>query len=85
MNEYRAIYKCRLCGEEFEGISFDDKDEWLSFAMDGFAQGCDSVEIKRDGEKVFVSVNAEHGCKDGSMGLADFLGFQKVEDGNEPD
>ena len=26
MTEYRAIYKCRLCGEEFEGMIFEEND-----------------------------------------------------------
>lgn len=75
MSEYRAIYKCRLCGEEFEDGRGGDEIAYLSvcgltikenFNMKGSAIGVHRYNI--------------HNCKDGSYGMADFCGFRKVGD-----
>ena len=84
MNEYRAIYKCRLCGEEFEGMIFGERDS-VSCAMALFTSGNDSYAMRYKEPPNILYTKEEHYCKDGSMGLADFLGFRKVEDGNESD
>lgn len=76
MPKYRAIYKCRMCGEEIVGVTICDKED---------------VEIQMKNTCVFSSdffnpktAHREnraipHMCKDGSYGLAEFLGFRKVE------
>ncbi len=62
---YQAIYKCRLCGEEFsleqDINALDEKYEnylWINFS------------------KIPLT---KHSCQDGSLGLADFQGFKKAE------
>jgi len=82
MTEYRAIYKCRLCGEEFEKEKVDYKRAIAAvlclgmFGNESFDDSTTDISVCRV---------IDHNCKDGSMGLADFLGFRKVEDGNESD
>lgn len=80
MIEYKAIYKCRMCGEEFISAATGSVDVAIK-NMVKVTTGC---EIK---QFIGCPVNATsmHSCSDGSLGLADFLGFRKVEDGNGPD
>lgn len=70
MAEYRATYKCRLCGETFTGAITGKKiakTETLMISCDASGKyGTQRITI--------------HHCNDGSIGLADFLGFQKVGD-----
>lgn len=75
MTEYRAIYKCRLCGEEFVSAITGSADIAIKNMVIMIAE-CDLKQ------KILNPVTklSMHGCKDGSMGLADFLGFRKVED-----
>lgn len=82
MSEYRAIYKCRLCGEEFEKEKVDYKRAIAAVLCLGMF-GNESFDDSTTDISVYRVI--DHNCKDGSMGLADFLGFRKVEDGNEPD
>ena len=73
MTEYRAIYKCRLCGEEF--VSAITGSAYIVIKnMVIMTAECD---VK---QKILNPVTklSMHSCKDGSMGLADFLGFRKV-------
>lgn len=74
MTEYRAIYKCRLCGEEFVSAITGSADIVIKNMVIMTAE-CD---VK---QKILNPVTklSMHSCKDGSMGLADFLGFRKVE------
>ena len=74
MTEYRAIYKCRLCGEEFVRAITGSADIVIKNMVIMTAE-CD---VK---QKILNPVTklSMHSCKDGSMGLADFLGFRKVE------
>lgn len=75
MSEYRAIYKCRLCGEEFKGSATTNID----IAIKNMLNVTFGYEIKQWNEAP-VSEIFMHSCKDGSLGLADFLGFRKVDD-----
>ena len=74
MTEYRAIYKCRLCGEEYVSAITASADMAIKNMVVITAE-CDS------GQRILNPVTklSMHSCKDGSMGLADFLGFRKVE------
>lgn len=71
---YHAIYKCRLCGEEFsEGNTGEEiaRDTTILLAMRNSTAGALSST---------TFTRTKHNCKDGSFGLADFLGFRKVEE-----
>lgn len=73
--EYKAIYKCRLCGEKFEDCTTGEDIAQainLALAVLGHTQ---HVKIQRNMHR-----HAPHYCKDGSFGFADFQGFKKVED-----
>lgn len=74
MTEYQAIYKCRLCGEEFVSASTSNSDVALKNMLN-ITIGCEIKEWIGNP----VTELSMHSCKDGSMGLADFLGFCKVE------
>lgn len=71
MKEYRAIYKCRLCGEVFcQGKKRTENESLnkivkLSTVFPFFLH-----------DKGYIP----HGCKDGSIGFAEFLGFRKVDE-----
>lgn len=80
MSEYRAIYKCRLCGEEFEGMSFYENDNSPFYAMTVFTSGSNSFAMGYKEPPNILYMREQHNCKDGSYGMADFLGFRKVEE-----
>ena len=82
MSEYQAIYKCRLCGEEFEKEKVYYKRAIAAVLCLGTFGNESFYDSTTD---IYVYRVIDHNCKDGSMGLADFLGFRKVEDGNEID
>lgn len=73
MDEYSAVYKCRLCGEVFSTREFD-KDT-ARFACTGLAIA-EHIPDQYTGFHLFR--NLEHFCKDGSYGIADIQGFKKV-------
>ena len=75
MCEYRAIYKCRLCGEEFENatptsryIHYQNMVNSISMPQCGINTSMPSIE------------NYMHDCKDGSHGYIELIGFRKVEE-----
>lgn len=80
MSKYRAIYKCRLCGEKFEKVKVGHKR-----AVAGI------ICLGSNGDRLFGDPTTDiviyralgHKCKDGSLGFADFIGFRKVEDKDE--
>ena len=80
MSEYRAIYKCRLCGEEFESGATTSTDVVIKNMLNATI----GYEIKQ-WIGVPISEKSMHNCKDGSFGLAYFMGFRKTEGKNEPD
>lgn len=71
--EYRAIYKCRLCGKTFEnGITSVGVAVGITGRLLGeneFAQG-----------NIYGSRYAIHSCEDDSCGFADFQGFRKISE-----
>lgn len=75
MSEYRAIYKCRLCGEEFVDGRTGKTISYMS--VNGLVLQ-ESFKLKNCG--IRVRRHNIHNCLDGSFGFADFIGFRKVED-----
>ena len=71
--EYWAIYKCRLCGGEFYSKLTGNEDvaikNMLIVTVGYVTPGYMSTP---------VTETTMHSCKDGSLGLADFMGFRKV-------
>lgn len=75
MSEYRAIYKCRLCGEEYADSLISEYEAEKCFEK--FEKGKSiyrSISGRNDIPKVKV-----HICKDDSFGFSDFIGMRKVE------
>lgn len=75
--DYKAIYKCRLCGEEFEDCT---TGEPLAMAL--------TMALAINGTTKHVRYNGNlhnhivHNCKNGSYGMADFQGFRKIAKDN---
>lgn len=72
MGEYRAIYKCRLCGEVFEAHELKDIFESQTY--------CSSMCCQHSGGNFPYEF---HICNNEDVGFADFVGCKKVEDENE--
>ena len=68
MPTYQAIYKCRLCGEEFEKGEVE---------IENAMSVIHSLVINNS--TGFAMRHKPHNCKNGSYGFADFLGFRKKE------
>lgn len=69
MGKYIGSYKCRLCGEVFIcGKTYTENE-----SIKKIVKSCTVVPL-------FPSDNGftTHGCKDGSLGIADLLGYKKV-------
>lgn len=72
--EYKAIYKCRLCGEEFEDCTTgEDIVQAVNVALSVVGH-TNHVKFARN-----IYKNTTHYCEDGSLGFADFQGFKKIE------
>lgn len=72
---YRAIYKCRLCGEEFKYCQTGEEIAQTANMVLTVYGHAKHIKGARD-----IYKNVNHYCKDGSFGFADFQGFKKVED-----
>lgn len=74
MSEYRAIYKCRLCGESFvDYVHAKDEDAAAKKVID-FSLVYGGAHVSR----LKVPRNFQvHSCNDGSYGIADFQGMKK--------
>lgn len=67
--QYKAVYRCRLCGKEYRpGIT---TDQAMAVAhMEELAAGlCGTVPVA-------PRLTEPHPCHDGSLGVADFLGWK---------
>lgn len=69
--EYRAVYKCRLCGETYKSGAHDTDRRVVENHMEEIAAG-----IRGTPMTAFVSEKKIHRCAGGSLGLADFQGWE---------
>ena len=69
--EYRTMYKCRLCGEIFPYHVTMDRN----IAFKAVCSCLCDTEFK-DGIK--PDLYELHSCKDGNMGIADFIGIKET-------
>lgn len=78
----KAIYKCELCGKEFE--TFTTSKNNADFIMVAFAM--DDIKLLRE-RHLNVFQKCTHLCgKNGDIGLAHFIGFiAEKEDSSEND
>lgn len=74
MSEYRAIYKCRLCGKEFVHCK---TKEYTAMSLTVALTVNDTTDHVRYDD--ILHRHLLHNCADGSFGYADFYGFRKVE------
>lgn len=75
MSEYRAIYKCRLCGKNFDDGTVN-KQQLASNGTVAIAVNGNADNAMKESALFRYSV---HCCDDGSFGFSDFQGFKKVE------
>lgn len=75
---YHVVYKCRLCGETDETSTLGATHLKLLQLMDEVYTTGDAYLSPTDG--LGVHKVSQHHCKDGSMGIADFIGFRFVEE-----
>lgn len=75
MGTYNAIYKCRLCGEEFEsGKTGEDIAAAATILM---ASVGNTKKLTKTGA---INKKCCHFCENGSYGIADFMGFRKDDE-----
>lgn len=70
--EYHSTFKCRLCGEIYEGGCTSSK----RIAEQSIMLTCLGLPSPQPQAPGMTEV---HSCKDGSLGVADFQGFKKVD------
>lgn len=73
MKMFDAVYKCRLCGEEFVECSTSGEESNRSFVMKIM---CRAVDLKEPEEVMEPTLYECHFCGGGNYGVADFLGFK---------
>lgn len=76
MAEYRAIYKCRLCGGTYHSPTYTAEHEDIALAMCHMEMG---ITTGSQFERHLVIPHNCGGPYAGSMGLADFQGWKKEE------
>ena len=73
--EFRAVYKCRLCGECDDSTGFGGTTiTAIRMATEVIHDG-DARLSKGDG--IGVQRESVHYCKNGGVGIADFVGFRQ--------
>lgn len=75
MSEYKAIYKCRLCGEEFEVCRTSCANAQMITCILGVEPNYRHDKLNLQGYRHMC-----HFCDDGSFGFADFMGYRKIHD-----
>lgn len=68
--EYHAIYKCRLCGEEYSNIRTGNTDLAMQSVIMLTITG-NPIEAQSP------TMTKIHVCDDKSYGLSDFCGYKK--------
>lgn len=74
MSKYQPIYRCRLCGGEFKHCDWSEE----------YLMSHPKAAFEHDGRSIlrchYQYSHWWHKCKDGSLGIADFIGFRKEAD-----
>lgn len=69
---YQAIYRCRLCGEVYKNVFTRHRDLALETVR------CACIKSPSEVPIMIPTINKVHDCADGSVGVADFIGFKQV-------
>ena len=69
---YRAMYKCRLCGNRYPCMGTGSKEIAYKTVVQLTALGYSL-------ESLAPTMTAPHLCPSGSVGIADFQGWEKEE------
>lgn len=72
MAEYHAIFKCRLCGKNYDSAGTTSRDVAIRETM-LLCTGGKSYEPQAP------QMTEAHFCKNGNIGIADFQGWLKKE------
>lgn len=70
---YLAVYKCRLCGEEFSEDAGLVTDEFIAVDFER------KILIGKNMKAHNLLIRNCHTCKDGSLGVVDLQGYKKSE------
>lgn len=70
--EFRATYKCRLCGKTYTCTCTGSEDTAYKSVIELTALGYST-------EPLAPTMTAPHLCPSGSWGIADFQGWEKVD------
>lgn len=73
INGYQAIYRCRLCGELYNGSYTKSQ----IMALGNMICVCTETIDKEPQSPYLHDI---HNCSDGSIGVGDFQGYKKVDD-----
>ena len=65
--KYRAVYKCRFCGKEYEPDDYVYRTEWETA----------NHMIERSLQSCLLEV---HYCENGDVGFGDLIGLRKVSE-----
>lgn len=68
---YKTIHKCRMCGQLTSHIIIDKRVQALKSihkAISGY----------QDKDKLTPEMMEYHQCKNGNIGVSDFIGFEQV-------
>ena len=74
---YQAVYKCRLCGEEFSEDTNLIADKIIGI---DFERKILIILIDTNMETHNLLIRNHHECVDGSLGIVDLQGFKKAEE-----
>lgn len=81
MTKYVSVYRCRLCGVQYIEGGTDLAILAVRSASEATLSGSGvEVEHRRENAPTLFSV---HYCKDGGIGVSEFLGFKKNALGKE--
>lgn len=78
---YHQIYGCRMCGEEFCPVTTFGENAALNNMCSCINKGNGVAE--NYAMPYSATLYDVHHCKDGSFGVADFIGYRKDENSND--
>ena len=71
ITEYTAVYKCRLCGEEYNTCITGNEEKAITTTI--------SVALGINSDETFApTMHHTHFCTDGGIGISDFQGWKLI-------